>query len=248
MKKKFFFVICLSLGIANFLFGQTVITMQKKGGVYLIPCTVNGLKLKFIFDTGASNVSISLTEALFMLKNDYLKSEDIYGKEYYSIANGNIAVGTKIILREIEIYGLKLKNVEASVVNEIKAPLLLGQSAIAKLGKIQLDPTNNTLTILNKSQAINNYASKEDIKFIPVIIPNKPEKYLYEATTDYCMLKIWEEPNRNSKNVYPEITPLGEKFYIIKRRINIDGCACWDFVYCNGHYGYTLSPWLNIIQ
>jgi aspartyl protease family protein len=39
--------------------------MQKDGGVYKVPCTVNGLKLEFIFDTGASVVSISLTEAIF---------------------------------------------------------------------------------------------------------------------------------------------------------------------------------------
>lgn len=44
-------------------FGQTVIKMQRKGGVSVVPCTVNGLSLSFIFDTGASDVSLSLTEA-----------------------------------------------------------------------------------------------------------------------------------------------------------------------------------------
>ena len=50
---------------------QTVIKMKKEGGVSIIPCKVNGLNLNFIFDTGASDVSISLTEANFMLKNGY---------------------------------------------------------------------------------------------------------------------------------------------------------------------------------
>ena len=54
-------------------FAQDIIKMEKSGGIYLIPCKVNGLPLKFIFDTGASDVSISLTEALFMLKNGNLK-------------------------------------------------------------------------------------------------------------------------------------------------------------------------------
>lgn len=130
---------------------QKVIKMQSEGGVSIIPCKVNGLNLKFVFDTGASNVSISLTEALFMLKNDYLSSDDIIGKEKYKDANGAISEGVKINLKEIEIEGIKIYNVEASIVKNQKAPLLLGQSAISKLGQIQIDLRNNTLTISNST-------------------------------------------------------------------------------------------------
>lgn len=52
---------------------QDIVPMEKKGGVYKVPCKINGLTLKSVFDTGASDVSISLTEALFMYKNDYLQ-------------------------------------------------------------------------------------------------------------------------------------------------------------------------------
>jgi clan AA aspartic protease (TIGR02281 family) len=126
-----------------------VIQMTKMpGGTYEIPCKVNGLPLKFIFDTGASDVSISLTEALFMLKNGYLKEEDIIGTQYYSIANGDIAEGTTIRIKKLEFGGVTLYNVDASIVHELQAPLLLGQSAISRLGKIQIDPNNSTLTII----------------------------------------------------------------------------------------------------
>lgn len=126
-----------------------VIQMRKMpGGTFEIPCEVNGLALKFIFDTGASDVSISLTEALFMLKNGYLSEDDIMGTQYYSIANGEIAEGTTIRIRKLEFGGLTLYNVDASIVHELEAPLLLGQSAISRLGKIQIDPANSTLTII----------------------------------------------------------------------------------------------------
>jgi clan AA aspartic protease (TIGR02281 family) len=128
---------------------QTVIKMKREGGVSVIPCTVNGLRLSFIFDTGAGEVSISMTEASFMLKNDYLSPDDIKGTQKYLDANGNISEGIKLILKEVEISGLKLYNVEATIVKNLKAPLLLGQSAINKLGKIQLDLQSNTLTILD---------------------------------------------------------------------------------------------------
>ena len=122
--------------------------MEDEGnGVYTIPCKVNGMPLKFIFDTGATDVVISLSEALFMLKNGFLNQDDIVGTSYSQIANGQITENTKIILREIEIDGLKLYNVTASVIHKMNAPLLLGQSAIQKLGKIQLD--GNELLIYN---------------------------------------------------------------------------------------------------
>lgn len=134
---------------------QKVIKMERKSNVYYIPCKVNGLNLKFIFDTGASNVSISVTEALFMLKNGYLNKTDLKEVEQYSIANGDIVEGTKINIRLLEIEDLKLYNVEASISHELTAPLLLGQSAISKLGKIQLDPVYNTLTIINAKKSEN---------------------------------------------------------------------------------------------
>ncbi|WP_321374414.1 retroviral-like aspartic protease family protein [uncultured Draconibacterium sp.] len=132
---------------------QTVIKMQEIGGVYEIPCKVNGLPLKFIFDTGASDVSISMTEAIFMIKNEYLSEEDIIGTEYYSIANGDIQEGTTINLKVIEIAGLKLYNVNASIAHSLEAPLLLGQSALQQLGRIEFDYDSNQLFIYNRNDS-----------------------------------------------------------------------------------------------
>ena len=50
MKKFFSLIICLLLsGILN---AQERIKMEKSGGIYKIPCEVNGLRMKFYFDTG----------------------------------------------------------------------------------------------------------------------------------------------------------------------------------------------------
>jgi clan AA aspartic protease (TIGR02281 family) len=123
------------------------IKMTKKGGVYEVPCKINGLALNFIFDTGASDVTISSTEAQFMYKNKYLEPQDILGKQRYQIANGEIEEGTKIRLKQIEIGTLTLKNVNASVVHNQQAPLLLGQSALNKFGKVEIDNKNSLLNI-----------------------------------------------------------------------------------------------------
>lgn len=129
--------------------GNKVVRMRKMAGnTYLISCKVNGLPLDFIFDTGASSVTLSRKQAIFMLKNGYLSKNDILGSSSYQTASGDIALGTVIKLKKIEINGLVLKDVEASIINSDSAPLLLGQSALSRLGKIQIDYKNSTLTII----------------------------------------------------------------------------------------------------
>ena len=142
------------------------IKMEKDGGVYKVPCKVNGLALKFIFDTGASNVSISSAEAVFMLKHGYLRADDLGGSEYYRIANGDIAEGTKVVLRKIEIGDKTLYNVEASIVNSIDAPLLLGQSVMERLGQFTFDYATNSL-IIGKQSGITK----------TIVEPSKPSDY-----------------------------------------------------------------------
>lgn len=137
-------LICLLL-VPEAVMAQIRITMEQDGGVYKVPCTVNGLKLKFIFDTGASTVSISSTIAGMMLENDYLKKSDIVGSGASVIADGSIVDHTRINLREIEIGGLLLHNVEAVVIHNQDSPLLLGLSAIRQLGKVSI--SGNILTI-----------------------------------------------------------------------------------------------------
>lgn len=137
--------------------------MKKENGVYTTPCTVNGLKLRFIFDTGASNVSISLTEAIFMLKNGYLDESDLHGSSYTQIANGDIIENTSVILREIEIAGLKLYNIKAIIIHELSAPLLFGQSAIEQLGTIQIEENNLVIIDANSPSSKNSCLEAENL-------------------------------------------------------------------------------------
>lgn len=157
MKKNL--ILIFVLFISTLASAQTKIVMKKSGGIYLVPCKVNGLDMEFIFDTGASQVSISLVEAMYMLKQGKLTKNDIFGSSYAQLANGAITENTNILLREIIIGDLRLLNVKASIIHELGAPLLLGQSAIEKLGKIQLE--NNVLTILDKGRHSYDYSANE---------------------------------------------------------------------------------------
>ena len=91
-----------------------------------------------------------MVEANFMMKNDYIKSGDIIGTARYIDANGDVTEGTVINLRKVNFGGLELDNVRASVVRNQKAPLLLGQSVLGRLGKIEIDNANQMLKITHR--------------------------------------------------------------------------------------------------
>jgi clan AA aspartic protease (TIGR02281 family) len=139
---------------SNFCFSQTVIKLKNKDGVQVISCYVNNIPMEFVFDTGASDVTISITEALFMLKNGSLKKTDILGSQYFSDATGEISEGTKIIIRKLKVGNLELFDVPATIVHNSNAPLLFGQTAIKRFGKYFLDNEAMTITINNTNQNI----------------------------------------------------------------------------------------------
>jgi clan AA aspartic protease (TIGR02281 family) len=150
--KKGFVLLALQLLLISIGSSQTSIKMIKQNGVYYLPCKVNGLKLNFILDTGASNISISLSEALFMLKNGYLDEDDIRGSSYAQLANGELVKNTEIRIRKLLIGNLELSNIKAGIINNVDAPLLLGQSLLSRLGKVTIDYDNNLLIISAKNK------------------------------------------------------------------------------------------------
>ena len=143
MKQLLLFLFCMFYSYS--CFGQVKITMERHGNVYYVPGKVNGLSMKFIFDTGASSICISAAEAAVMVRQGQITKDDILGQQQFQDATGGISVGTIIRLKTVEIGGIVLHNVEANVVDNIQAPLLLGQTALIKFGKVTIDYNNNTI-------------------------------------------------------------------------------------------------------
>lgn len=123
----------------------SIVKMQNENGVYYVPCKINGTEMNFIFDTGASNITMSETEAIFLYKQGKLTEEDFVGTQQYQIADGSIQDGSIVVLRSVEIGNRTIKNVQASIIHNFKAPLLLGQSALSKFGKISIDYDKNEI-------------------------------------------------------------------------------------------------------
>jgi clan AA aspartic protease (TIGR02281 family) len=177
--------------------------MEKHNGVYKLECKINGIPMNFIFDTGASSVSISSTEARFLIKQGLITDEDVIGNVNYKIANGETLEGTKVNIKKIEIKGLILENVTATIVHELNAPLLLGQSVLSRLGKITID--GNNLIIHNNNvesdiSAIEESGTYSETLFgiennfkVEIDYNSDTRKVVYKKTSDELnVITIWE--------------------------------------------------------
>ena len=118
----------------------------ENGNCY-VQCQINDLPMRFVFDTGASDVSISMVEATFMMKNGYLTNRDVVGSARFSDAVGNVNEGTVINLKKVKFGDVELDNVRASVVRNQVAPLLLGQTVLSRIGNIEIDNQRKVIKV-----------------------------------------------------------------------------------------------------
>ncbi|HOL87060.1 MAG TPA: retropepsin-like aspartic protease [Defluviitoga tunisiensis] len=118
---------------------DNAVKMESENGVKYIWIEINGIRLKFIFDTGASNICISSAEAAVLYRQGTLSRSDIIDVQHFQDATGRVSKGTRINLREVKIGKKVLHNIEAIIIDNYEAPLLLGQSALEKFGRISID-------------------------------------------------------------------------------------------------------------
>ena len=122
------------------------VPFEKRQGVRFVKVKVNGVEMEMLFDTGASDVSISLTEAIYLFKQGKLNPEDIEGYNYSQIADGSIVEGMVINIRQLELgEGLIAEDVKAFVVGNMEAPLLLGNSAMEDFGSFEIDDVDEVI-------------------------------------------------------------------------------------------------------
>ena len=101
--------------------------------------------MDMLYDTGASDVSISQLEEEFMLKNGYLSENDYVGDNNFNIADGSSIKSKLYIVKDFELGGVVIHNVEISAMPNRVAGVLLGQSVMARFGKFEIDNDRNVI-------------------------------------------------------------------------------------------------------
>lgn len=143
--------------------GKSAVQLKEsEGGILNLTGEVRGNGHKhtypFIFDTGASLVSVPYSMFKLLKSQGIVTSEDFKEKISLQTASADVVIGRKFNLRELVFTTtagkeIVLTNVEAVFIGtdlNIETPILLGQSALRKFQSgFEID-YNNLLLIVNK--------------------------------------------------------------------------------------------------
>jgi clan AA aspartic protease (TIGR02281 family) len=110
----------------------TVSLQQYRGGTFLVPVTINdSLTLRFMVDSGATDVTIPADVVLSLVKTGTLASEDFLGETTYTLADGSTRPSQAFRIRTLKVGDTVLENVVGGIAPEGAKPLL-GQSFLSR--------------------------------------------------------------------------------------------------------------------
>ncbi len=125
----------------------TEIPLEKEQGVYKLPVRINGvITLKFILDSGASEVAIPADVAMTLVRTGTITDDDFLPGKIYRMANGSELKSTRLILRKMEFGGMKITDVPCAVTPPA-GDLLLGQSLLERLHSWKMDNDRHVLIV-----------------------------------------------------------------------------------------------------
>jgi len=153
-KKHFYlllvFVATSCLLLSDLSYSQVFVPLSKETGssVFKIRCRVNGLAFDFLLDTGAEDLVLTQDVVKRLTNDGLVTQQDFQGKQTYRLANGSIIQCSIINIRELELGGITISNVRAAIIESNDgSPMLLGQSALSRLGTFTVDVNNELIKI-----------------------------------------------------------------------------------------------------
>jgi predicted aspartyl protease len=119
--------------------GESAVPMVDDGGTFKVPVTINGqLTLKFVVDSGATDVSIPVDVVLTLLRTDTITEADFLDKQTYRLADGSTFPSQRFVIRTLKIGDKTLENVVGSIA-PVAGSLLLGQSFLRRFKSWSID-------------------------------------------------------------------------------------------------------------
>lgn len=125
---------------------EIIVPFREENSVKYVQVQVNGVGFEMVFDTGCSGTLISLAEANYLYQKGKLVNEDLLGTAHSTIADGSVVENMVVNLKQV-VIGDKIScpNVQATVSNNMNAPLLLGNEVLNRLATITIDNENKVL-------------------------------------------------------------------------------------------------------
>ncbi len=121
--------------------GELVINLSQDGHFYL-NTEINSKPVRFMIDTGASDITLSLEDA----KKVGIDTKNLKFNKAYQTANGT-SWGALVVLDEVVVGNVKFSNVGASVNSSKMGTSLLGMSFLRQFKKYEFYQDRLVLTI-----------------------------------------------------------------------------------------------------
>jgi clan AA aspartic protease (TIGR02281 family) len=126
---------------------ETRIPLARMSGGLIAPVVINNaIKLNFIIDSGASDVSIPAEVFSSLIRANTVTQADITATRNYKNADGEVFRSKTFIIRSLKIGNIEAPNVQAKV-SPSNAPPLLGQSFLKRFKSWSIDNSTQELIL-----------------------------------------------------------------------------------------------------
>jgi gag-polyprotein putative aspartyl protease len=127
--------------------GENRIPLTTMGGTLIAPVVINNsIKLNFLVDSGASDVSIPADVFSTLVRTNTVTQTDITGFRNYRNADGEISQSKTFVIRSLKLGNIEVLNVHAKEA-PADAPLLLGQSFLKRFKSWSIDNSTQELIL-----------------------------------------------------------------------------------------------------
>jgi predicted aspartyl protease len=123
------------------------VTLSPGGGTFHVPVIINGaIRLPFIIDSGASDVTIPDDVMLTLIRTGTISHNDLLGKQSYTLADGSTVSSSRFRIRSLKVGDRVLENVIAGT-TPVSGSLLLGQSFLGRFRSWSIDNGRGVLVL-----------------------------------------------------------------------------------------------------
>jgi tetratricopeptide (TPR) repeat protein/predicted aspartyl protease len=127
--------------------GTTVVPMVQDGGTFVVPVRINDqITLKFVIDSGASDVSVPADVVMTLIRTGTIANSDFLGTQQYQMADGSTVPSQQFVIRSLKVGDRTLEDVTGSVA-PVKGALLLGQSFLRRFKSWSIDNQSEALDL-----------------------------------------------------------------------------------------------------